>query len=256
LTLEDIKECLENQIEGRPVVVIAPLILGEALKTINLNRNKNIIECYAVECPKIFDQGSWLEDLASFTGGKIVTRLKKFDYQEDFGSALEICFKEKEMLVEQYEDHIESTVKRIDQLQYELTQESIFYKAEQIQQRISNLQGSLLRVKVGGVTQLEAKHRRAICEKLIISLVQAVRSGILKDGLILSLSRIETGNEVLDKALRSSLEIVKKNNEMVVDEEKLKIPFPKSRAVEIISNAVSIGVLLTSVEMVVDKKKQ
>lgn len=256
LTLEDIKECLENQIEGRPVVLIAPLILGEALKTINLNRNKKIIECYAVECPKIFDQGSWLEDLASFTGGKIVTRLKKFDYQEDFGSALEICFKEKEMLVEQYEDHIESTVKRIDQLQYELTQESIFYKAEQIQQRISNLQGSLLRVKVGGVTQLEAKHRRAICEKLIISLVQAVRSGILKDGLILSLSRIETGNEVLDKALRSSLEIVKKNSGMVVDERKLKIPFPKSRAVEIISNAVSIGVLLTSVEMVVDKKKQ
>ena len=86
--------------------------------------------------------------------------------------------------------------------------------------------------------------------------MQAVRSGILKDGLILSLASIETGNEVLDKALRSSLEIVKKNSGMVIDEEKLKIPFPKSRALEIVSNAVSIGVLLTSVKMVVDKKKQ
>jgi len=255
LKIEDFKECLENQIEGRPVIIVAPLILGEALKTINLNRNKGITDCYAVECPKIFDQEEWLKDFASFTGSKIVSRLKKFDYQEDFGSALEICFKQKEMLVEQYEDHLENTVKRIEQLQYELTQEQIFYKAEQIQQRISNLQGSLLRVKVGGVTQLEAKHRRAICEKLIISLVQAVRSGILKDGLILTLASIETGNEVLDKALRSSLEIVKKNSGMVVDEEKLKIPFPKSRALEIVSNAISISGLLNSVERVVKSYK-
>lgn len=254
LTIDDVKDCLENQIEGRPVIIIAPIILGEALKTINLNRNKGIIECYAVECPKIFDQGAWLEDLASFTGGKIVTRLKKFDYQEDFGSALEICFKEKEMLVEQYEDHLENTVKRIEQLQYELSQEKIFYKAEQLQQRISNLQGSLLRLKVGGITQLEAKHRRSICEKLIISLVQSVRSGILPDGLILSLARIETENEILNKALRSSLEIVKKNSNMKVDESKLKIPFPKSRAIEIINNAVSIATLLTSVERVVSVK--
>jgi len=248
LTLDDIKDCLENQIEGRPIVVIAPLILGEALKTITLNRNKGIIECYAVECPKIFDQGSWLEDLCAFTGAKIVTRLKAFEI-EDLGSSFEICFKQKEMLIEQYEDCIENTAKRIDQLSYELSQEKIFYKAEQIQQRISNLQGSLIRLKVGGITQLEAKHRRSICEKLLISLVQAVKGGVLKEGLILSLSKIETGNEVLDKALRSSMRIVKENKGNLKE-----VPFPRLRAIEILNNAISISSLLTSIEMVVEKK--
>lgn len=248
LTLDDIKDCLENQIEGRPIVVIAPLILGEALKTINLNRNKGIIECYAVECPKIFDQGYWLEDVGAFTGAKVITRLKAFEI-EDLGSSFEICFKQKEMLIEQYEDCIESTAKRIDQLSYELSQEKIFYKAEQIQQRISNLQGSLIRLKVGGITQLEAKHRRSICEKLLISLVQSVKGGVLKEGLILSLSRIETGNEVLDKALRSSMGIVKENKGILKE-----VPFPRLRAVEILNNAISISSLLTSLELVIEKK--
>ena len=102
---------------------------------------------------------------------------------------------------------------------------------------------------MGGITQLEAKHRRSICEKLLISLVQSVKGGVLKEGLILSLSKIETGNEVLDKALRSSMGIVKENKGILKE-----VPFPRLRAVEILNNAISISSLLTSLELVIEKK--
>lgn len=245
--IEDIQEYLENQIEGRPIIIIAPMFSKKVVTTINLNRNKGVLECYIVEAVKCIWQEEWLKDIASFTGATIITRhLKDFDISY-LGSAKEICFKEKEMLIEQYDEHIEKTAQRIDQLIYEKTIEQQYYKMELLEERISNLQGSFIRLKIGGKTKLEATHRRALCEKLLLSLVSSVKGGVLKEGLILSLANINDEDERLDHALKCSLRIVKQNSKEIIN----VVPFPTLRAKQIINNAVSISHLLTSVGMII-----
>jgi hypothetical protein len=258
--LSDIRECLENVIENRPIVIVAPIIGGEALKTINLNTNKGVIEAYALEYPKVVWQEEWAKDFSAFTGAKIITRWEKLKLS-DLGSAQEILFKEKEILVEQYDDHIEKTSQRIDEVKGLLAQENVYYLREILMQRISNLQGSLLRLKVGGITRLDAIKRRVLCEKLIYSLAMSVRGGVLEDGLILSLYlNANTSCPILNHALQSTMRVVMQNtgihNVELLDPEKLKIPFPRQRAYDILKTSTSVALLLGSTDTLIQGKKK
>lgn len=192
--VEEITPILENLIEGRPIVIIAPYYSQQVLDMINLNRNKGVIEAYAIETPKVTWSYEWLKDLESFVGGEVQVEHHSEFKIEWYGSAYEVKIKLDEVIFEQYEDKVELTAKRIDRLNYEadhLTSD-LYFMREQLKQRVSALSGSLIRVKVGGVTEVEARNRRTVIEKEIQTLVSAVKGGVIKEGFVLALYKLSS----------------------------------------------------------------
>jgi len=252
--IEHITPILENLIEGRPLVILAPYYSKQVLDTITLNRNKGVIEAYAIETPKVTWSHEWLKDLESFVGGEV-----QLEHQEQFnldwyGSAYEVKIKLNEVLFEQYEDKVELTSKRIDKLNYEadhLTNDLYFMK-EQLKQRIGALSGSLIRVKVGGATEVEARNRRTIIEKMIQTLVSSVKGGVIKEGFVSCIYNLSSkyDDPVLVKALQTPFNIIKESNMDLVE-----IPFPYLRFKELLTKVESIANIWSSIGLDVSKKK-
>lgn len=255
--IEEITPILENLIEGRPLVIIAPYYSKQVFDMITLNRNKGVIEAYAIETPKVTWSHEWLKDLESFVGGEV-----QIEHQEQFniewyGSAYEIKIKLNEVIFEQYEDKVELTSKRIDKLNYESDQlpSDLYFLKEQLKKRISTLSGSLIRVKVGGTTEVEARNKRTIIEKMVQTLVCAIRGGIIKEGFVLCCHNISSKytDPILVKALQTPLDKVKKTSKL--DQDKLEVPFPYLRFKELLTKVESIANIWSSIGLDVSKKK-
>lgn len=246
--IEEITPILENLIEGRPIVIVAPYYSKQVLDVITLNRNKGVIQAYAIETPKTTWSNEWLKDLESFVGGEVQVEHHKEFNTEWYGSAYEVKIKLDEVIFEQYDDKIELTAKRIDRLNYEADNLSsdLYFMREQINQRVSALSGSLIRVKVGGITEVEARNRRTRTEKMIQTLVSAVRGGVIKDGIVLYCNDLSAQykDDVISKALQIPLKAIMDSvgvsSVKDIDMDKLRIPFPYLRFKELISKIESI----------------
>lgn len=247
--------------EGRPLVVVAPMVGGEALKMINLNRNKGVLEAYAVDAPRVTWGKGWLDDLASFTGASVFDPELESNFQtEFFGSALEVLLNYQEMFVYPYDDHAEGTAERAEYLLREASESTHPHTQDLLRNRANALTGSLVRLKVGGVTEAEGRWNRVLAEKALLSMSDAVRNGHVK-GVIPYLARLETGNQILDRALRSPLQVVARNmglnhtDPAIWDAPKMWEPFPFGRLLQILERAVSVATMISSVGKVVHKTK-
>jgi len=254
--VEEIIPALENKIEGRPVVVVAPYFSKAVLDMITLNRNKGVIEAYAIETPKVNWVGEWLKDLESFVGGEIQNEFKKEFDLEWYGSAYEIKIKHNEVIFEQYEDKVELTSKRIDQLNYQAESytSDLYFMREGLKERISALSGSLLRVKVGGYTEVEARNKRVQVEKSIQTLVSAIQGGVIRDGLVLALYKLseEVKDEIIKYGLQAPLRVIYNNTGLNriedLDQAKLRVPFPANRLRWILDKVFSIVNVWSSID--------
>lgn len=262
--VEEITPILENLIEGRPIVIIAPYYSQQVLDMITLNRNKGVIEAYAIETPKVTWSYEWLKDLESFVGGEVQVEHHSEFKIEWYGSAYEVKIKLDEVIFEQYEDKVELTSKRIDRLNYEadhLTSD-LYFMREQLKQRVSALSGSLIRVKVGGVTEVEARNRRTVIEKEIQTLVSAVKGGVIREGFVLALYKLGSfaRDPIVNKAFQAPLSYVMTNvrveNMRDLDFKKLCIPFPVIRFRELMSKVESIANVWSSIGSKVNKSKK
>ena len=261
--VEEITPILENLIEGRPLVIVAPYYSKQVLDVITLNRNKGVIDAYAIETPKVTWSNEWLKDLESFVGGEVQVEHHK-EYNLDwYGSAFEVKIKLNEVIFEQYEDKVELTSKRIDRLNYEadhLTSD-LYFMREQLKQRVSALSGSLIRVKVGGITEVEARNRRTVIEKMIQTLVSAIRGGVIKEGLVLHCNELSSQytDEVISKALRVPLKAIMDSVRVSsindIDMDKLRVPFPYLRYKELMGKVESIVNVWSSIGLDITKAK-
>jgi chaperonin GroEL len=247
--------------EGRPLVLIAPMIGGEALKTINLNRHKGVLEAYAVDAPRVTWGRGWLDDLASFTGATVFDPEIESDFQTMcFGSALEVLLNYQEMFVYPYEDHAETTAERAESLLREAEETPYPHSQDLLRSRANALTGSLVRLKVGGNTEAEARWNRVLAEKALLSMSDAVRNGYV-EGAIPLLASIETGDPLLNEAFKYPLKVVAKNLGMnhtdprLLDIEELYDPFPFGRLLQVLDRAVSVATTIASVGKVVYQKR-
>ena len=258
---EQIKDCLEQMgsFPNRPLLIVAPMIQGEALATLKRNREEGYVECYAVETPHVTWGRGWLDDFASFTGATVIQPFlhKKFEV-EHYGSAKEITIRPNEMIVEPYEDHAEITAERIDILLKEASESPHTHTQDLWRKRASELAGSLVRVKIGGTTEAEARLNRNKSEKIIVSMGDMLKNGHVM-GSIPILNDIRTGHDILDKALSAPLRVVARNKEVLAERaleiEELYLPFPVGRLVEIIEKSISIATTLCSVGAIVYSRK-
>ena len=137
-SFKDVAEPLElmGTFPNRPLVIIAPMMRGEALATIKRNRDEGVVEVYGVEAPLVTWGKGWLEDVASFTGGTLYDSFLHSEFKPYmFGSAREITLKNKEMIIDPYDDHAEITAERISQLLYEANSSAHSHTARLVEKK-------------------------------------------------------------------------------------------------------------------------
>ena len=231
------------------------------LATLKRNREEGVVEAYAIEAPLVTWGKGWLEDVGAFTGATLFDPYLYSEFKlEFFGSAREITLKQGEMIIEPYDDHAEVTGRRIEQLLYEANNSPHSHTQDLWRKRASMLGGTLIRVKVGGVTEAEARLKRSKTEKALLNMNLMLKNGYV-DGAIPILANIQGIHPIVDRALISPLRVVGMNKNTVNLDSVLSSynclyePFPTERLLNLVRSSFSVATTLCSVAKIIRSKK-
>ena len=243
----------------RPLVVIAPMISKEVLSTLKLNRDNSVLDAYAVETPRVTWAKGWMDDISAFTGATVHQRsIEKFSV-EMFGSALEAVLQPDKVILTPYDDHIDTTLERAEFLLKEAESIPHNHTKDLWSKRASALTGSLVRLKIGATTDLEARVKRNKTEKIVLSMSDMYLNGHVQ-GSIPYLARAHTRSEVLNRALRAPWRVVCRNLDKMTEDPSvlnlnaLQEPFPVGRLKSIIRRSTSVALTLSSCALSVKGK--